>query len=549
MSLRLALPSLLLGCLIVFAQDASKTVLLNVKAGQVPPDTGLEDKTKPEIVNDVKELGGKALKVAFAPGDSFGSRPGANQNWKKHAFVRFDALNPGKDPVALELTVIHARSSNFQTRVVVPIKLKPGKNEVKLGIDEMTNVNGTAPELSKVSKWYINDPDSKGPTVYFSDIWLEGGTAAAVPPAATGAAPAAGYRVKGKIGNQDVDLTVTPIPASGTATGARESAPVHGDPARLERIKATKMPAMTKPVLFDTPEADAILAALEVFPPDNPWNLLVEDWPLHPNSAKIVAGVGVNKPFRANPDMNFVLVPPDQSKVDLKVLEYPDESDKGPFPIPDNTPIEGWPVGYKDKRVTFEDVQRNTLKEDSDRHAIVVDPTHRMLYEFYQLRKTDGGWAATQASVFDLKSNQLRPDGWTSADAAGLPVFPAVVRFDELKRGIIDHPLRVTVRRTKREYVHPATHFASKLTDENLPRMGERLRLRKDFDVSGFSPEMKTILTALKRYGMFVADNGIEWAVSVAPDPRIPALHDELRKVKGADFEVVEPPAGYTPAK
>ena len=328
-----------------------------------------------------------------------------------------------------------------------------------------------------------------------------------------------------------------------------QDARVAGDPARLERIRAAKMPAVTRPVSFETPEADAILTALDVFPPDNPWNLLVEDWPVHPNSAKIVASVGANKPFRYNPDMGFVLVPADQKKVEVKVVGYQDESDKGPFPVPDNVPIEGWPVCYKSKRVTLDDVQRNTLKEDADRHAIVVDPTNSMLYEFYQLRKTDAGWSATQASVFDLKSNKLRPAGWTSADAAGLPIFPAVVRYDELKRGVIDHALRVTVRRTKREYVYPATHFASRLTDADLPRMGERFRLRKDFDVSRFSPEAKAILVALKRYGMLVADNGIEWAVSVAPDPRIPVLHEELRRVKGSDFEVVEPPAGYKPAK
>src|ERR1044071_2849848 len=120
--------------------------------------------------------------------------------------------------------------------------------------------------------------------------------------------------------------------------------PVAGDPARLERIKAAKMPAITKPVSFDTPEADAILAALEVFPPDNPWNLVVEDWPVHPNSAKLVASAGANKPVRYNPDMGFVLVPPDQKKLDLKLVSYPDESDKGPFPIPDSIPIEGWPA-------------------------------------------------------------------------------------------------------------------------------------------------------------------------------------------------------------
>jgi hypothetical protein len=334
--------------------------------------------------------------------------------------------------------------------------------------------------------------------------------------------------------------------ASATALGQSK---VAGDPARLERIKAAKMPAISKPVSFDTPEADAILAALEVFPPDNPWNLLVEDWPLHPNSKKIVESVGGNKVFRANPDMGFVLVPGDQKKVDVKIAGYADESDKGPFPVPDNVPIEGWPVGYKEKKVTLEEVQRNVLKEEGDRHALVVDPVNRMLYEFYQLRKTTKGWECTCSARFDLKSNKMRPDGWTSSDAAGLPIFPAVVRYDELKRGIIEHALRVTVRRTRRTYVYPATHFASRLTDENLPRMGERFRLRKDFDVSGFSPAVKTILVALKRYGMFVADNGIEWAISVAPDPRIPVVHEELRKIKGSSFEVVEPPAGYKPPK
>jgi hypothetical protein len=525
-------------------QDSpAKTTLLDVQAGQVPPDTGLDNKTKPEIVNDVKELGGKALKVVFAPGDSIGTRPGLGQDWKKHAFVRFDALNPSKDDVSLELTVIHARSGSFQTRVVVPFKLRPGKNEVKLAIDEMTNVNGSAPDLTKVSKWYINDGASKGPTVFFGNIWLEGGGAGASPPSG----PASGgYRIKGKIGNQDVDLTVTPIPIAG-ARDAKSNAPLAGDPARLERIKAAKMPAITKPVLFDTPEADAILAALEVFPPDNPWNLLVENWPIHPKSKKFVESVGVDKPFRGNRDMNFVLVPPDQKKVDVKIVGYPDESDQGPFPVPDNIPIEGWPIGFE--KLSLDDVQRNVGKVDADRHGIVVDPVNRMLYEFYQLSKTDAGWEVAQSSVFDLKSNKLRPEGWTSADAAGLPIFPAVVRYDELKRGVIDHALRVTVRRTRRAYVHPATHFASRLTDENLPRMGERFRLRKDFDVSGFSPEVKTILVALKRYGMFVADNGLEWAISITPDPRIPDLHAELRKVKGSDFEVVEPPAGYKPPK
>jgi hypothetical protein len=328
---------------------------------------------------------------------------------------------------------------------------------------------------------------------------------------------------------------------------------VTGDPARVARIRKAKMPPIDKPILFDTPEADAILAALEVFPEDNPWNLVVSDWPRHPKSKEIVASIGANKPLRYNPDMGFVLVPPNQKKVAAKLSVYPDESDKGPYPIPDALTVEGWPAAYKRspalKDVTFDEMQRNKPMDDSDRHAIVVDPTNRVVYEFYQMRKTDGGWECSNEATFDLKSNASRPDGWTSSDAAGLPVFPSIVRYDELKRGAVEHALRVTVAKSRKAYVYPATHAASRLTDETLPRMGERLRLRKDFDTGTFSPEVKAILDGLKKYGMLVADNGIDWAVSCAPDLRIPNLHEELRKVKGSDFEVVVPPPGYKPPK
>jgi hypothetical protein len=297
--------------------------------------------------------------------------------------------------------------------------------------------------------------------------------------------------------------------------------------------------------MFNTPEADAILSALEVFPADNAFNQLVDDWPLHPNSKNIIASIGTDKPFRYNPDMGFVIVPPDQPRVDVKLVEYPGESDTGPYPVPDNIPIEGWPEFYQrgsSKPPTLADVQRRPAKYEGDRHAIVVDPVNGMLYEFFTFGKTSDGWAAGQASIFDLKTNKLRPDGWTSADAAGLPIFPAVVRYDEIKRGMVEHAMRVTVRRSRRAYVHPATHYASRLTDKNLPRMGERLRLRADFDISKFSPPVQAILKGLKRYGMLVADNGIDWAISVAPDPRIPVLHEELRKIRGSDFEVVIAP-------
>jgi hypothetical protein len=292
-------------------------------------------------------------------------------------------------------------------------------------------------------------------------------------------------------------------------------------------------PEIKKPVMFNTPEADKVLAAMQVFPANNPWNEDISRLPLLKNSKEMVAGIGAEKPLAFNWDMSFILVPPDQKKVDVKIVSYPDESDRGPYPVPDNAPIEDWPTNGK----TLKDIQKNGK---GDRHMLVVDPVNGMLYEFYTGRRTDKGWEAAQASIFDLKSNKLRPDGWTSSDAAGLPVFPAVIRYDELERGMVEHAMRFTVRNTRRGYVYPATHFASRKTDVNLPRMGERFRLRQDFDVSGFSPHAQAVLKGLKKYGMYMADNGGDWRLSVAPDKRIKGL-EELRKVKGKDFEVVQP--------
>jgi hypothetical protein len=293
------------------------------------------------------------------------------------------------------------------------------------------------------------------------------------------------------------------------------------------------MPAITKPVRFDTEEADRILAALQVFPENNPWNEDISKLPVLKNSKEMIAAIGPDKKLAYNLDMCFVLVPPDQKKVDAKLLTYPDESDRGPFPIPDDAPIEGWPLDGRKLREAQE------ATDDADRHLIVVDPKNRMLYEFFRARRTNSGWQCDCSAVFDLKSNKLRPDGWTSSDAAGLPIFPAVVRFDEVERGMVEHAMRFTVRNTRKAYVYPATHYASRKTDANLPRMGERFRLRADFDVSGFSPHVQAILKGLKKYGMFVADNGGEWRISVTPDRRIKGL-DELRKLKGSDFEVVQ---------
>lgn len=303
------------------------------------------------------------------------------------------------------------------------------------------------------------------------------------------------------------------------------------------------MPKITQPVLFDTPEADAILAALQVFPPGNPWNQDISRMPVHPDSAKIIASIGADKSLGYNLDMGFVIVPPDQKRVPVKLLEYPTESDPGPYPVPDGAPIENWPLQRNEDTKalpkagqTLEDLQRHGT---GDRHIIVVDPVNGKLYEFWQGRKTDAGWEASNEATFDLKTGALRPERWTSSDAAGLPIFPAVVRYDECERGMVEHAMRFTVRRTRRGYVLPATHWASPHFDKAYPRMGERFRLKKDFDVSSFPKHAQAVLLGLKKYGMLVADNGSDWLMSIAPDRRLKGL-ETLSRVKGSDFEVVE---------
>jgi hypothetical protein len=299
-----------------------------------------------------------------------------------------------------------------------------------------------------------------------------------------------------------------------------------------------------RPLLFDTPDADRVLEAVQVFPKDDPWHEDIRSRPRHPQSEAMIRGIGADQALGYNLDMNFVIVPPHQPRVPVRITEYPDESDPGPFPIPENAPIENWPLAHNEDTgalpapgTTLAQIQR---EGSGDRHLIVLDPVNGRLHEFWQARLTPAGWQASQASTFDLASNRLRREGWTSADAAGLPIFPAVVRYDEVARGHVDHALRVTVRRTRRAYVYAARHFASRLDDETLPRMGERLRLRPDFDVTGFPPHARAILTALKIHGMFVADNGGNWLISVAPDRRIQGL-ESLARVKGSDFEVIVP--------
>ncbi|HSD26603.1 MAG TPA: hypothetical protein VLL75_04820 [Vicinamibacteria bacterium] len=332
-------------------------------------------------------------------------------------------------------------------------------------------------------------------------------------------------------------------PGRGTAALALVlSAAVAAVALAVERVRPP-MPKITAPVMFDTPEADAILAALQVFPPDNWWNRDVSGLPLHPDSAKMIASIGPEKPLEYNLDMGFVIVPPDQKNVEVGPIEYANESDPGPFPLPDNAPIENWPLARNENSralpkpgQTLEQFQRAA---EGDRHVLVVDPAHGKLHEFYGAKRTDAGWQAMQVSTWDLRTGALRPDRWTSADAAGLPIFPAVARYDECARGMVEHAMRFTVRRTRRAFVIPATHWASQSRDPAHPRMGERFRLKKDFDVTGFPPHVQAILKGLKRHGMLVADNGSDWWMSIAPDRRLEGL-EALHRVKGSDFEVVD---------
>ena len=308
-----------------------------------------------------------------------------------------------------------------------------------------------------------------------------------------------------------------------------------------------------KPIMFDTTAADAIFEKHEILPANDPWRANVENWPVHPNSAGMLNDVGLDKPLRMNADMNFILIPPNQPKVPVKLLVYPDESDKGPFPVPENTPIEGWPgflTGYEGKvfatqeerAKAFADYQANVENSNADRHAVVLDLATMTEYDFYQMAKRPSGWECSNAAVFDILKGNTRPKGWTSSDASGMQIFPSIPRYDEFKKGEINHALRFTTRKTRRAYVFPASHHAGHTTDENAPRMGERFRLKADFDTSGFSREVQIVLKALKKHGMILADNGIEMAVSISPDERIPAMHDELRRVKTSDFEVIEAP-------
>jgi hypothetical protein len=280
---------------------------------------------------------------------------------------------------------------------------------------------------------------------------------------------------------------------------------------------------------------NASLRGKPVLPADDAWNRDISGAPVDPHSDAIIDSIGKSKPlhpdfgttWQGNPNgIPYIVVSGNQPKTRVTFTDYADESDPGPYPIPANAPVEG---GFQ---------------SDGDRHLIVLDRDHWLLYEMWHAAPVDGGktWKAANGAVFDLnRKTPQRPAGWTSADAAGLPIFPGLVRYDEVTGArCIAHALRFTVSKSRRAFIPPATHFASRSTDTSLPPMGMRVRLKAGFDISGFPDSVKVILIALKKYGMIVADNGGDWFLSGAPDPRWSddELHT-LSRVKGADFEVV----------
>ena len=265
-----------------------------------------------------------------------------------------------------------------------------------------------------------------------------------------------------------------------------------------------------------------------VFPRSNPWNRRVDRLPVATNSAAVIASIGANTGLHADFGSGRWQGKPIGIPFDVVTrktrrsrvgFEYSDESDHVGYPIPKRVHIEG----------------------GSDHHALLLDKSACRLYELGGLQRQGGRWHAWAGATWNLRSNHVRPAGWTSADAAGLPIFPGLARYDEARRGVIDHALRFTVERSRRAYVYPARHYASSLTDPDLPPMGLRVRLKASFDVRPFPRQARIVLVALKRYGMLVADNGSDWYITGAPSPgwSNDQLHT-LGRVKGSEFEVVD---------
>jgi hypothetical protein len=303
--------------------------------------------------------------------------------------------------------------------------------------------------------------------------------------------------------------------------------------AAVDRGQMAVFLAATFVIPLVDPPTTPTLGGCLVLPANNIWNAPVDALPVDAHSADYIATIGADTGL--HPDFGsgtwqgapigipFIVVPGTQPMVPVS-FDYADESDPGPYPIPPDAPIEGG------------------ADSTGDRHVLVLDNDTCVLYEMFDAwPQTDGSWIAGSGAMFNFTSNALRPAGWTSADAAGLPILPGLVRYDEVAAGAIKHAIRFTAALTQKAYVWPARHYASNSTDPARPPMGQRFRLKASFDISGFSPQVQVILTALKTYGLILADNGSNWYLSGVPDERWDndVLHT-LDNVKGSDFEAVD---------
>ncbi len=342
------------------------------------------------------------------------------------------------------------------------------------------------------------------------------------------------------------------------------------------------LPVVTAPVLFNSATADAVAGAMQIMPRDSAWNEDIRSLPVAAGSDQMIAnisedlriGSGSNNYINRQrlvvfKEMNYVLVPDNQARSDIDFVEFPDESDDlkpvgpgndpqhlGSWPIPDVMPVETWPA--LQSALSNRQWQEDINGEGGDRHAIIVMPGQGTLWETWQALRTNGtpAWQASNGAKFTLNANTPRPERWTSGDAAGLPMFPALVRYDEVQRGMVEHAMRIVVRRSRREYIYPASHQAGSTTRADIPAMGQRLRLKASFTIpASWSAAERAIALGLKKYGALVADNGGFFSISICPDDRWPA--DAFAHfATGADgdicditnFEVVETtPAGGGP--
>ncbi len=307
------------------------------------------------------------------------------------------------------------------------------------------------------------------------------------------------------------------------------------------------LPTVTQPLLFNTPAADAIVSAMQIMPKDSPWNEDISGRPVLTNSDAMISQIMTDlrsdrRTLRAFHEMNFVLVPDNQPLVPIDFFNYADESDPSPYPIPTNLPVETWPS--ETGTLSLGAWQRDINNDGGDRHSIIVMPGRGYIWETWLTKLGATGWEASNGAKFDLNSNTLRPKGWTSGDAAGLPMFPALVRYDECERGMVEHAMRIVVKRTRVGAIYPATHNASvgNLTNPNIPAMGQRVRLKSGFNIpANWAKEEKAVLLGLKKYGAIVADNGNFFSISVTPDDRYPAnAFSNLSSISITNFEVIQ---------